>query len=222
MNSSLLKLFGLVVMAIVLSGCVAEKVARKKALLVAETLHSLERVAAQPVCCASYRDMDFELLTINVDQEVFLTTSSPTYEFDFGKSRFRSYLLPPLRAGDAVRVTAVEIVSGGSLIFRPVAIFMTEGFETIDLPSPMVFDDRVMKWSYDGHAADIRIQGALEKAKYMVVAADPSFFGKSYIRGNASMMMPIGTGAVSIPLQGAEFPYGFEGKAVVAIRRAAQ
>ncbi len=207
--------------ALLVSGCMAEKLARRAAFRDAQAEQTAQRVAEGSACCSTYGELVYTPLEAGNEFEVVLRKGSPLFDFPFGRSRLKALALPPLSSGDALRVSAVELVSGDKPIFRPVVILLSERHEPIGEPIIPVYDDRFMKWSSEGHAATIALDGALAGARYLIVAADPAYVGKSFVREAATSIMPVAGTTIFLPIHREEmqYAYGYEGLAYVTVGR---
>ena len=211
-----------VAMIATLSGCLADVLARREVERQELVTQTAERVSSGQACCKSYQDMSFRALTPNTEQEIVLTTASPIYEFAFGKSRFDAFALPSLQIGDTLKLSAIELINGPSAkpIFRPLVLLLTEAFEPLKEQPALEFTHYFMGWSTEGHSAKVTVSADIQNAKYAVVLADPAYVGKSYIKGELSYMSSAGGALVPVSVPEQRFPYGYEGKAFIEIKRA--
>lgn len=220
-GNQLLRNVVVAVTALMLSGCLAEKMARRAVEREALAKHTSEQVLAGQSCCGSYKEFAFSAIDVDTRVEVVLSSSSPIYEFPFGKTRFQAFELPALGSGDILKFYALELISGADAkpIFRPSIILLAGDHEPLADQPILEYSDRYMGWSQEGHSAKLAISGEYKDAKYLIVAADPSFFGKSYISGAQTYLASAGTIFIPISVPEKHFPYGYEGTAFVEIKR---
>jgi hypothetical protein len=202
-------------------GNMADVLARHEAEREALATQTAERVAAGHPCCTRYREMTFAPMRIGIEQEVVLTESSPLFDFPFGRSRFLAFELPPLEEGDALEIKAVELISGPTAkpIFRPKLILLSETFEPIEAQPALDFDDHFTAWDFEGHAARLPIDGGRSGARFLIVAADPAYAGREYLRRAHTTVIPAGGTYVSTGSPDQRFPYGYEGRSFVKLER---
>ena len=205
--------------ALLLSGCIEEKIAKRTAADRVLVDATASRLLNGKSCCASYRAMQFNQFMPG-RHPISLDASSPIYTFAFGKSRFVAYSLPPMNPGDELIVGAIDLYSGSSARprFWPTVLFLSDAFELLPNQPHVNLDDHFTGWSTEGHAAHIRLTPEYSEASYVIIAADPTFIGKSYVDRKHSMMIPAGAAFVSMSIPEQEFPYGYEGKGFIEIK----
>jgi hypothetical protein len=211
----------IVLSVLLLSGCIEEKIAKRTAGDRALVDATASRLSDGVICCASYGSMQFNQFVPGVRQPVSLDESSPIYNFAFGKSRFVAYSLPSINPGDELVVGAIDLYSGSSARprFRPAIIFLSGAYEPLPEQPNVDLNDHFMGWSTEGHAAHIPLTPRFSTARYVIVAADPNFIGSSFVEKKHSTMMPAGGAFVSMTVPEQEFPYGYEGKGFLEVRR---
>jgi hypothetical protein len=201
-------------------GPLGEVLAKQEAERQSLAQQTAARLVAGHSCCASYREMHFSPLAFGQEREIVLSETSPIFSFPFGKTRFDAIELPPLKVDDTLSIRAVELISGPDAkpIFRPTLVLLDDAFRPID-PSPALsLKEHFSGWSIEGHEETIAIGKDYARARFVIVAADPAYSGQDYVRGAHTNTIPAGGNiyvATSSPKK--LYPYGFEGRAFIAL-----
>ena len=201
------------------SGCISEQISQKydgnKSLAAA----TVSRLNSATVCCTSYREIRYQTLENGKRLELSLTPSSPVFDFPFGRSRFVGFQMPMAPNAIELHVTAIELQSGVKPTFRPRALLLDRNFELIHNQPKLSFDKYYFGATTEGHTARIGILTSL--VRYVIIAADPDFIGKEHTGGGKSYAMPTGGGYVGVSIPQQRYPYGYEGKAFIAVKSVA-
>ncbi|MEJ7808770.1 MAG: hypothetical protein WKG03_22970 [Telluria sp.] len=202
---------------LLLTGCIEGKIVRQSQenqILVGDIKARLKNATS---CCVDYSKFSYGDIQSKKRHEVVLGASSSVYDFPFGKSRFQAYSLPRIEHGDSIVVTAIELYSGSKAkaIFRPRAFFVDKNYMPLAQQPTMAFDKFHMGATTEGHNSRIDLYPDYSEAKYLIIAADPSFVGGNYTDRAGTRVIPAGGALIGMSIPERKFPYGYEGKGFV-------
>jgi len=203
---------------LLLTGCIEEKILRQSQenhILVENTKARLKNATS---CCVDYSKFSYNDIRSKNRHEVNLVASSSVFEFPFGTSRVQAYSLPRIEQGDVLVVTAIEVHSGSKAkaIFRPRAFFVDKNYMPLAQQPTLLLNKFHMGATTEGHSSRIDLYPDYLEAKYLIIAADPSFVGDSFTDKGGTRVIPAGVALIGMSIPERQFPYGYEGKGFVS------
>lgn len=130
-----------------------------------------EQLRMAPVCCASYAELKFEMLSQNKLRKFNLDTSSPVMEFPEGRSYLASFVLPPSARSISIQSIPVGYLPETSYV-DPVIVILDADKNNIarivelDLRRSHNSFFGVLEWFFGGR---ISLPG---NSKYIVIYAN--------------------------------------------------
>lgn len=201
---------------IFLAGCASLEAERQSQNIAS----SARGYASAASCCEGYSSLEFSEWD---GKTLKFELGEPTRFFDFesGKSYYSAFQLPENAEGQTLRVKS--IISGssqiaGSTMVPPLVSFLNNEFALLSIAGamPEKFHMGTFKDSRAGGVAYVSIP---RRAEYMVLHADPKFFGQRFQfsrQGGANFV-----GGVYVPDSNYEFAVPFVPTGKMHIRYAA-
>ncbi len=102
----------------------------------------ISKYEAEPICCTSMREFTFEKVQIGESKGFDLVEKSPAYQFETGKSYFRTFLLPQKGYPYVARITSYMVRGSPAYVFFPHVLTLDENFTVKRSTNPHTFQFR--------------------------------------------------------------------------------